>query len=136
MTLLTASTHGHEAGLSPLAFQGAPVADAPLDREGALREIGRLMTQFQLSPAELVDPAERQAALGKARRLVDFWRITPEELDGPPPARQSPYRYTHPKTGQTWDGLGRQPDWLRRCLLTEGYRLDEVRTPTAAASLN
>ena len=108
----------------------SPAEDAPLDREAALQEIGRLMDQWQLLPQELVDPAERQAALGKARRLVDFWRITPEELEGPPPPRpvaRPQYRYTHPKTGETWNGLGPQPAWLRRCLINEGYRLDEVR---------
>lgn len=106
-----------------------------LDREGALQEIQRLIEKWQVGPEELVDPAERQAALGNARRLVDFWRITPEELDGPEPPRPSrrpEHIYTHPKTGETWNGLGRQPSWLRRCLINEGYRLDEVRRPYLA----
>lgn len=102
---------------------------SPLDRDGALRVIRQLMERWQLTPGELVDPAERQAALGKARRLVEFWQITSEELDGPSQQAEPPrYRYTHPKTGETWDGSGPQPEWLRRCLLTEGYRLDQVRT--------
>jgi DNA-binding protein H-NS len=110
--------------------------DGPLDRHAALQEILRLVERWQVGPEELIDPAERQAALGNARRLVDFWQITPEELEGPAPPRPSPqplYRYTHPKTGETWDGLGRQPAWLRRCLIDEGYRLDEVRTPFLAS---
>jgi hypothetical protein len=84
----------------------------PPDRDAALQEIQRLMAHWQLAPEELVDPADRQAALGKARRLVDFWRITPAELEGPVPPRPVPppqYRYTHPKTGETWDGRGPQP---------------------------
>lgn len=100
-------------------------------RDTVLREIQQLMERWQLTPDELVDPAERQAALGKARRLVEFWQITAEELAGPPPFPTEPlprYRYAHPHTGETWDGTGAQPEWLRRCLLTEGYRLDEVRT--------
>jgi DNA-binding protein H-NS len=116
-----------------LAVSFAGAEEAPLDRDAALREIVRLMDQWQLAPQELIDPAERQAALGNARRLVDFWRITPGELEGPlppRPERRSPYRYTHPKTGQTWDGLGQQPAWLRRCLINEGFRLDEVRAPS------
>lgn len=100
-------------------------------RDAVLREIQQLMDRWQLTPEELVDPVERQAALGKARRLVEFWQITAEELDAPPSALAEPrpyYRYTHPGTGETWDGSGSQPEWLRRCLLTEGYRLDQVRT--------
>ena len=109
--------------------------DTPLHRDAALQEIQRLMDHWQVVPEELIDPAERQAALGNARRLVDFWQMTPQELEGPPPARPVPqpkYRYTHPKTGETWDGLGQQPAWLRRCLINEGYRLDEVRAPFTA----
>ena len=105
---------------------------APLDRNAALQQILGIVEHWQISLEELVDPAERRAALGNARRLVDFWHIQPEELEGPPPARQGPrqiYNYIHPKTGETWDGLGSQPAWLRRCLINEGYRLDEVRTP-------
>ena len=106
--------------------------DAPLDRGAALERIRSIVAQWHISPEELIDPAERRAALGNARRLVDFWQITPEELEGPLPPRQGPqqvYRYAHPKTGETWNGLGPQPAWLRRCLINEGFRLDEVRTP-------
>ena len=106
--------------------------DAPLDRSAALQQILSIVAQWRISPEELIDPAERRAALGNARRLVDFWQITPQELEGPMPPRQRPqqiYRYAHPKTGETWDGLGPQPEWLRRCLINEGFRLDEVRTP-------
>ena len=114
----------------PSPFDSAD--DAPLDRGAALERIRSIVAQWRISPEELIDPAERRAALGNARRLVDFWHITPEELEGPPPPRQGPqqiYRYAHPKTGETWDGLGTQPAWLRRCLINEGFRLDEVRTP-------
>ena len=121
-----------EASPSPFDHGG----DAPMDRGAALQHILRIVEQWRISPEELIDPAERRAALGNARRLVDFWRITPEELEGPLPARplqQPRYCYTHPKTGETWNGLGQQPAWLRCCLINEGYRLDEVRTPFAAA---
>ncbi len=131
---MTDSTHGAQPHGEPhIALPDTE--DAPLDRHAALQEIMRLVEQWQVGFEELVDPAERQAALGNARRPVDFWQITPEELEGPAPERprqQPKYRYTHPKTGQTWDGLGRQPDWLRRCLINEGYRLDEVRAPFLA----
>ena len=117
-----------EASRSPFDHGG----DAPMDRGAALQHILRIVEQWRISPEELIDPAERRAALGNARRLVDFWQIRPEELEGPLPPRQRPqqiYQYAHPKTGETWDGLGPQPAWLRRCLINEGFRLDEVRTP-------
>lgn len=115
---------------------GPETADTapPLDRAAALEEIQQLMDRWRIGLAEVVDPAERQAAIGNARRLMAFWKITPEELEGPlppPAARRPQYLYTHPKTGETWDGLGTQPAWLRRCLINEGYRLDEVRRPYA-----
>ena len=124
----TKSVHPQE----DLRFAFAAADAAPLDREAAVQEILHLMDRWQIAFEDLIDPAERQAALGNARRLVAFWQITPEELEGPAPprpARLPPYRYTHPKTGQTWDGRGPQPEWLRRCLINEGYRLDEVRAP-------
>ena len=32
----------------------------------------------------------------------------------------------HPKTGESWDGHGTHPDWLRRALLKEGYTVAEL----------
>jgi DNA-binding protein H-NS len=41
-------------------------------------------------------------------------------------------KYVHPKTGETWDGDGLHPDWLRKALLQEGYYLREL-TPRGTA---
>lgn len=76
---------------------------------------------------------EKIAAIRKIRKLMDFWRITPNEirvaprvvLPQVPPTK--PARYRHPITGDTWDGEGRQPDWLRQALLREGYTVEELR---------
>lgn len=113
-----------------------PAGGPASGRAAVMQEILQLMERWKLAPEELIDPAERQAALGKARRMVEFWRITPDELSGPllpTPAPRPIYLYTHPKTGECWDGRGPQPAWLRRCLINEGYRLDEVRAPFDAA---
>lgn len=75
---------------------------------------------------------EKIAAIRKIRKLMDFWRITPNEIRVAPkvlpllqPAK--PVRYRHPINGDTWDGEGRQPDWLRQALLREGYTVEELR---------
>lgn len=77
---------------------------------------------------------EKIAAIRKIRKLMDFWRITPNEIRVAPkvnplpvPAPAAPARYQHPITGETWDGAGRQPDWLRQALLREGYTVEELR---------
>jgi DNA-binding protein H-NS len=37
-------------------------------------------------------------------------------------------KYRHPVTGETWDGEGPHPQWMRQALLHDGYRVDELRT--------
>lgn len=84
--------------------------------------------------------AAQRAALARIESLVEFWRITPDELDGPdppPPPRQAgaaqPVKYRHPVSGETWDGEGPQPDWLRAALGREGYRVSELRVAEQSA---
>src|ERR1700748_3843856 len=79
-------------------------------------------------------PPEKLAALRTVRKLVEFWNITPQELRGPlppapppPPAGALPIRYRHPVSGETWDGQGEQPEWLREALLKQGYTVDELK---------
>jgi DNA-binding protein H-NS len=82
-------------------------------------------------------PPEKLAALRTVRKLVEFWQITPRELRGPlppapPPAPSSAgIRYRHPVTGETWDGQGEHPPWLRDALLRQGYTVDELRRAVA-----
>lgn len=79
--------------------------------------------------------AEQEAVLRSVRKQIDFWQIQAEELAGIPepgavvvPERKSPvHRYRHPITGETWDGEGGQPTWLREALTREGYTVDELR---------
>lgn len=79
---------------------------------------------------------EQQAVLRSVRKLVDFWRIEPEELafeapEGAPPPVAPPQpsgpKYRHPRTGESWDGEGGQPPWLREALTKQGYTVDELR---------
>jgi len=88
-----------------------------------------------------VDPNElRASALRQARRLVEFYRITADELVGSTPATAvapadvveastaavRPVKYRHPVTGDTWDGVGAHPQWMRQALLQDGYRVAEL----------
>jgi DNA-binding protein H-NS len=82
-----------------------------------------------------VKTPEQEAALRSIRKLIDFWRIEPEELhfDAPavavvaaPVVAKGP-KYRHPISGETWDGLGVQPPWLREALTKQGYTVDELR---------
>jgi DNA-binding protein H-NS len=83
--------------------------------------------------------AEQEAVLRSVRKLVAFWQITADELSGiPEPVKvveavRAPVlpKYRHPITGETWDGEGSQPPWLRDALTREGYTVDEVRIPAS-----
>ena len=75
--------------------------------------------------------------LARIEALMEFWGITVDDLlaptpeaEIPPPPGPLPVKYRHPVSGETWDGQGPHPDWLRRALLKEGLRVDELR-PTA-----
>jgi len=86
-------------------------------------------------------------ALHQIETLIEFWAIDHVELgdiransEDSPVARKIAHlgpKYVHPMTGDTWDGSGLQPGWLRRALTTEGYRvcdlvpLDRPPTPDA-----
>ena len=80
--------------------------------------------------------AEQQAVLRSIRQLVDFWQIsahelgltdfTPRRAKPQPPVHHAP-KYRHPVTGQLWNGVGLQPDWIKEALIREGYTVDELR---------
>lgn len=82
---------------------------------------------------------EQEAALRSILKLIDFWGIAPDELHDagaevvspPPPEPKRPKmlepKYRHPQSGETWDGLGSQPPWLRQALTREGYTVEELR---------
>lgn len=80
-------------------------------------------------------PPEKIAAARTIQRLMAFWQIQPSELASPPepvpepcaPATPAAPKYRHPVSGETWDGQGSQPQWLREALLKEGYLVEELR---------
>lgn len=87
-------------------------------------------------PPAALSRRERAAVLARIEALMEFWGITVEDLladtpepeaPPPPPPGSLPVKYRHPVTGDTWDGQGPHPDWLRRALLQEGLRVDELK---------
>jgi DNA-binding protein H-NS len=83
---------------------------------------------------------EQEAALRSIIKLMEFWGIAPNELasdipelpDNPLPVVQAvamppSIKYRHPVSGDTWDGEGAQPDWLRAALTKEGYTVEELK---------
>lgn len=77
--------------------------------------------------------------LRAVRKLIDFWQIGPEELGGipepvivaPAPVVDIQPKYRHPLTGETWNGEGGQPQWLRDALTREGYTVEALRLQDA-----
>lgn len=69
---------------------------------------------------------------------MEFWGITADELrrHRATPTMLAPAspKYRHPATGNTWNGLGPQPDWLRHALLKEGYTVEQLRQAAAATT--
>lgn len=82
---------------------------------------------------------ERAAVIARIEALMEYWGITTDDLADeaalpaapPAPAQPAVIKYRHPVSGDTWDGQGPHPDWLRKALLQEGYRVDELRPPPA-----
>lgn len=90
-------------------------------------------------PDGALTPRERAAVIHRIRTLVEYWGITAEELsqpDAPPapapePSGPLPIKYRHPSSGDTWDGQGPHPQWLRDALLKEGFTVEELRRAAA-----
>ena len=88
--------------------------------------------------------AEQEAILRSVRKLVSFWQITADELDGIPEpvrvevvAKAAPVsKYRHPYSGETWNGEGSQPQWLREALTREGFTVEELRLKQDAEADN
>ncbi len=80
---------------------------------------------------------EQEAIVRAVRKLIDFWHITPRELGAgaaakpkpvaAPPAPDRAPKYRHPRSGETWDGEGSQPPWLREALTKQGYTVEELK---------
>lgn len=84
---------------------------------------------------------EQRVVVHRIRALMAFWQITPDELadpelalpvPSPTPTVPAAPKYRHPRSGETWDGQGSQPDWLRQALLREGFLVEELRIEAEA----
>jgi DNA-binding protein H-NS len=87
--------------------------------------------------------AEKLAAASKIEMLIEFWKIRPSELraasqktaqeQAEEVQSRAPLapKYRHPVSGETWDGVGSQPEWLKHALLKEGLRPQDVRVADA-----
>ncbi len=61
--------------------------------------------------AERLRRQELRDVLADMRRQIREYGILPEQLFGP--SLSDLVRYRHPDTGQTWNGVGRPPNWIR-----------------------
>jgi len=61
--------------------------------------------------AERLRRQERRNAIVEMRRKIKEYGIVPEQLFGPD--LSDLVRYRHPETGQTWNGIGRPPNWIK-----------------------
>ena len=94
--------------------------------------------QCQISLAELdrldEELAQRRKALAmhiaEVRTVMAEHEITLEEILDDVAAGAGRVTHRHPVSGETWDGIGAQPKWLRDALLTEGYRPADLRVST------
>lgn len=73
-----------------------------------------------------------EPVIARIQSLMSFWGITLDDLEAPtppapPPAGPLPVKYRHPVSGETWDGQGAHPEWLRHALLKEGMRVEELK---------
>lgn len=122
--------------LPPAGPNGPDSPDGPGGPDSADEHAGR---DEPTAPPTL-SARERAAVLARIEALMEFWGITVDDLLAPTPqpgpaapAGPLPVKYRHPVTGDTWDGQGPHPDWLRRALLQEGLRVDELK-PVPPAS--
>ncbi|EJO29814.1 H-NS histone family protein [Achromobacter marplatensis] len=61
--------------------------------------------------AERLRRQELQIILVDMRQKIKEYGIKPDHLFGPD--LSDLVRYRHPETGQTWNGIGRPPNWIR-----------------------
>ncbi len=103
----------------------------------AIKHIKDLMLTYGIARSDLAQmtKAEKAALVQQIRDLMAKWNIMPWELMGhgrrtlqvetsAPPAK---VKYRHPQTRQEWNGVGRQPQWLKDALIMEGLTVEQLR---------
>jgi DNA-binding protein H-NS len=104
-------------------------------RQLALIEAQGLVSMHQITVDDLdqleSELAERREALAgriaEVKALMTALGISLEDILDEGPINRGHVTHRHPVTGQTWNGVGAQPEWLRSALLTEGYRPADLR---------
>ena len=104
-------------------------------RQLALIEAQGLVSLHRIGPEDLAqlerDLERRRLTLAKhideVRSLMVSHGISLDEVLDHGHDDASRITHRHPVTGETWSGLGSQPQWLRYALLTEGYRPGDLR---------
>lgn len=92
----------------------------------SLHRIG--LPDLQQVEAELAARREALAdRIREVRTLMAEHDITLEDLLDGGDADPGRITHRHPVTGETWNGLGTQPEWVRNALLVEGYRPSDLR---------
>ncbi|CAG4925197.1 H-NS histone family protein [Paraburkholderia gardini] len=61
--------------------------------------------------AEQLRRQELRQIISDMRRKIRDYGINPDQLFGPD--LSDLVRYRHPETGETWNGMGRPPNWIR-----------------------
>ncbi|QRE00106.1 DNA-binding protein H-NS [Burkholderia phage BCSR5] len=68
----------------------------------AIAKVQELIRLYNLKPAEVFGPAELQGELFPAKRK-----------QGVPKGTKFKPKYMDPKTGSTWSGRGKPPNWIK-----------------------
>ena len=98
---------------------------AMFEARGLVALHGISQTELKAVAAEIaLERAAVDAKVAEVVALMERAGLTVADLVETPALSKS---YRHPITGETWDGAGYQPDWLKRALLAEGYRPQELR---------
>ncbi|ACD20965.1 H-NS histone family protein [Paraburkholderia phytofirmans] len=61
--------------------------------------------------AEQLRRHELRQVVAEMRQKIRDYGLTPEQLFGP--NLSDLVRYRHPETGETWNGMGRPPNWIK-----------------------
>ncbi len=105
-------------------------APAEIDRLdlGALRELREAVDQR----IEVLQAERRSRGLAAIEATAAEHGLTRADLESHfgargrrPGADPSGPKYRHPKTGETWGGIGRKPNWIKAFEATGG-RLEEI----------
>lgn len=116
------------------------------ERAEVLQKLRHLVNLWDVKAEEVADvsarverekAARRKIVLHQIRQMVEFWDISENELKSrgarkPPLPASSEAKYRHPVSGEAWDGVGSQPEWLKNALVKEGFLVEELRVQSAA----